>query len=499
MLSLSELRRVLSVLDAERRGARLDKIVQSDPFELVLQLSGGADRPARDRLPLLVSCRPGFGRLSQLPGGRKSEGTPPSFTQYLRAHLEGGRLREARLRIEDRQAALRFETREGMRILLLQLIGPRSNLYLLDENERLLAHSRPLTETRRELRVGEPWSDPDSPPPPSGEDRFAEIEDSALLRGIEAHYADAEGQQRSDVVSRRVAQALKKQRAALERKLRSATQDAAAGEKVAELERHGELLKAHLKDVRPGASSVAAPDFETGEPVEIPLDPKLSAAKNLDLLFRRARKASKRAIKAAGEVDDLRARLGEIEALEADFEAAPGEEAVAALAERPELARMLARYFPAARETATAPKRTVWKIGKRELPTRLVPKRYQTRDGLEVWVGKNDEGNDLLTTRLARGKDLFFHLEGSPGSHVVLRTEGGEPPRESLLEASELAVHFSKQRNAGRAGVHVAAIKDVSKPSGAKPGLVYVHRGRTIDLRRDPERLRRILGARLED
>jgi predicted ribosome quality control (RQC) complex YloA/Tae2 family protein len=115
-------------------------------------------------------------------------------------------------------------------------------------------------------------------------------------------------------------------------------------------------------------------------------------------------------------------------------------------------------------------------------------------------VGRNDEGNDYLTTRLARGNDLFLHLEGYPGSHVVLRTEGRtDPPAESLLEACELAVHYSKQKNAGRADVHVAAIKNVRKPPGAKSGLVYVSRGRTIHVRRDSKRLARILASRLDE
>jgi predicted ribosome quality control (RQC) complex YloA/Tae2 family protein len=114
-------------------------------------------------------------------------------------------------------------------------------------------------------------------------------------------------------------------------------------------------------------------------------------------------------------------------------------------------------------------------------------------------VGKNDEGNDTLTMRLARGGDLFFHLEGSPGSHVVLRTGRDEAPHESLLDAAELAVHFSKQKSATRASVHVARIKDISKPRGTKPGLVYVHRGRTIQLRREPARLKRVLDSRKDD
>jgi predicted ribosome quality control (RQC) complex YloA/Tae2 family protein len=119
---------------------------------------------------------------------------------------------------------------------------------------------------------------------------------------------------------------------------------------------------------------------------------------------------------------------------------------------------------------------------------------------MEVWVGRTDAANDYLTTRLARGADLFFHLDGAPGSHVILRTEGrSDPPSEAVLDACELAVQFSKQRNASRADVHIVPIKNVRKPKGAKPGLVVVHGGRSLHLRRNAARLERILGARIEE
>jgi predicted ribosome quality control (RQC) complex YloA/Tae2 family protein len=80
-----------------------------------------------------------------------------------------------------------------------------------------------------------------------------------------------------------------------------------------------------------------------------------------------------------------------------------------------------------------------------------------------------------------------------------LRTEGREdPPPESVLDACELAVHFSKQKNAGHAEVHVVPIKQVSKPRGAKKGLVYVTGGRSLHLRREESRLRRLLGDLIE-
>ena len=82
----------------------------------------------------------------------------------------------------------------------------------------------------------------------------------------------------------------------------------------------------------------------------------------------------------------------------------------------------------------------------------------------------------------------------------MLRTEGrSDPPSESLLDACELAVHFSKFRNAGSADVHVAPIKNVKKPKGAKRGLVYVTGGRSIRLRREEARLARLLASVVPD
>jgi predicted ribosome quality control (RQC) complex YloA/Tae2 family protein len=68
-----------------------------------------------------------------------------------------------------------------------------------------------------------------------------------------------------------------------------------------------------------------------------------------------------------------------------------------------------------------------------------------------------------------------------------------------VLDACELAVHFSKQREATRADVHVVPIANVRKPRGAKPGLVMVHGGKTVHLRRIPGRLERVLRDRIED
>jgi predicted ribosome quality control (RQC) complex YloA/Tae2 family protein len=390
--------------------------------------------------------------------------------------------------------------------LLLSILGPRSNVYLIDGAGILVGSQRPLDQTRRDLRGGEPWRDPETRPPSEGEDRFAETPEEQLLAAIEEHYQADEAETRKDLRLQRIGQVLKKHRGRVERKLRNLERDAEAAAAAPELQRQGELLKSALGSLRQGADEALVKDFETGAEVRIPLDPALSPAENLQRIFKRARRAERQAHKAQQQLGEVQVRLEELDTLRSECDALgesedPSQEELDAFAARPAIRRLLDRYFPAPPEgKSPTEKKKVWKIGKTEIPTRLQPKRYRTSDGLEIWVGKSDEGNDLLTTRLARGRDLFFHLEGSPGSHVILRTEGrGDPPSESLLEAGELAVHFSKQKSSTRASVHIAPIKHVSKPAGTKPGLVYVHRGRSIDLRRDPSRLKRILDARIED
>lgn len=492
MLSLRELERAARTVAARLGAARLERVVQRESFELELSFSG-ASAP---RGALLLCCRPRTARVSLREAPEPAPASPPPFAQYLRAHLGGARLAEARLKGGDRILSLLFDGREGRFELLLQLLGPRSNVYLLDGQERLLVSLRPLEETRRDLAGGAPWLPPKSGAPPPGEDRFAAAPDEELLAAIEAHYAAEESGAEAEGLRRRLSRALERQRSALAKKEKLVLGDIGESEGAPDFGRLGELLKSVIAAVPPRASRAEARDFASGEVVEIPLDPALSPAANLAALFKRQKRAERQLLRARQELGALEARRAELDRLGAEL-AGEAESDLEAFAARPELQRLLARYAPA---PAAGPRPRPERAKRGGVPTRLQPRRYRSADGLEIWVGKNDDGNDYLTTRLARGKDLFFHLEGSPGSHVVLRTEGSEDaPPEALLEAAELAVHFSSQKNAGRAEVHVAAIKDVSKPRGTKPGLVYVHRGRTLHLRRDPARLARVLEARLEE
>jgi predicted ribosome quality control (RQC) complex YloA/Tae2 family protein len=495
MLSLRELQRATRIAKGRLSGSSLRRINLLDSFSLVFTFDAYSEK-----LHLLVSCSPEHARIC-LTEASEPVASTNSFYQYLRAHLTGCQLRSMEVMENDRQVELQFQSRESIYKVRLSILGNRSNIYLLDAGEKLIHCLRALEETRKELKIGEPWLNPRSGAASEGEDRWVNFRDEQFLLEIAKTYEVLEQRHGAESLARRVEQVIKKERTFLDRKALNLKEDLGETRHAERCRQQGELLKSVLHAVKPGDERALAVNYESGEEVEILLDPKLSPAANLESLFARYQKDMRGEKMILQQLEDLEAARQNLDGIEQQLKAAlnsdpPDTNTLERLALLPNIRRNLSRQAPKQKPAQSSVKST----GKKEIPSRLMPKRYRTQEGLEIWVGRNDEGNDYLTTRLARGNDLFFHLEGYPGSHVVLRTEGrSDPSSRAILDACELAVHYSKMKNAGSADVHVAPIKNVKKPKGAKPGLVYVRSGKSVRLRRDSKRLQEILASRLDD
>ena len=121
-----------------------------------------------------------------------------------------------------------------------------------------------------------------------------------------------------------------------------------------------------------------------------------------------------------------------------------------------------------------------------ELARRDEPRlrKYTLPGGWVVLVGKTDEDNDRLSTRVAQPDDWWFHVRGMSGSHVVLGARPGEEPdRETLELAAAIAAYHSKARRGGRVAVSCTRAKYVTKPKGAKPGTVQIRRENVLKVR----------------
>jgi predicted ribosome quality control (RQC) complex YloA/Tae2 family protein len=113
------------------------------------------------------------------------------------------------------------------------------------------------------------------------------------------------------------------------------------------------------------------------------------------------------------------------------------------------------------------------------------PYRTFSIEGFEVLVGRGEDDNDVLTLEIAEPHDLWMHVGGErPGSHVVVRNPTKIViPRTVIEGAAQLAAWFSKARASASVAVDYCSASDVSKPRGAKPGLVEIRRFKTIKVR----------------
>ena len=125
-----ELRRALE-------GGKVDKIYQPTRDEVVLHM-----RTGRGNRKLLLSANPQHPR-AQLTGlTRENPETPPMFCMLLRKYFLGGRILDISQPSMERLLDFRFETLSELgdrveRRLVLECIGRKSNLIMLDDSGRI--------------------------------------------------------------------------------------------------------------------------------------------------------------------------------------------------------------------------------------------------------------------------------------------------------------------------------------------------------------------------
>ena len=281
-------------------------------------------------------------------------------------------------------------------------------------------------------------------------DSFSELLDSFYAR-----------RDRAESRKRRSRELMKTVKTAYERTVRKLSvqkEELAQTENREEIRRQAELITANMYRIRKGQRELLCENyFEEGNPeIAIPLDPLKTPQQNAAALYKEFTRK-----KAAKE--HLTTLIGEGEK-QRDYLAAVLDEI-----ERAENERDLADIRRELKETGYLKKA---KTTKADRAKPQAPLRFISSDGLEILVGRSNMQNDELTFKLARRTDLWLHVQKLHGSHVVLRTDGIEPPLRSIEEAASLAAYYSQGREAGKIPVDITQIRFVKKPAGALPGAV---------------------------
>ena len=241
----------------------------------------------------------------------------------------------------------------------------------------------------------------------------------------------------------------------------------------------GELITANIYCIPVNTKSVSLLNYysEDNECINIPMDENLLPQENAQRYFKKYTKAKSTWMYTGRQLEETRRELDYLESvlhlLENCISSVETDEVRQELADQ--------GYMAFKKKTA---------FRKQVKPSE--PMGYKSSDGLDILVGKNNRQNDYLTLKLASSNDMWFHTKNIPGSHVIIRKLQHDIPESTLKEAALLAAWHSKAKMSSNVPVDFTAVKNVKKPSGAKPGMVIYENYRTITVTPDEEVAKRL-------
>ncbi|MBW5444684.1 DUF814 domain-containing protein [Cohnella sp. CFH 77786] len=299
---------------------------------------------------------------------------------------------------------------------------------------------------------------------------------SSMHECLEAYYRDKADR---DLVRQRTADLsrfLANEIAKLEKKLAKLEETLADAEEADKLRRIGELLTAHLHELKRGDETAEITDYyEEDQPrIKVALDPLLTPTENAQRYFRKYNKLKNSKSVVEEQIAEAQAEIGYLESVLQGL-------ATASPSDIEEIREELTEQgYIRQRGEKRGPKKK-----KKETPSVLC---YTSSEGIPIYVGKNNTQNDYVTNRLGQPTDTWLHTKDIPGSHVLIR--GAEFGEATLKEAAAIAAYYSKARESSNVPVDYTRIRNVRKPSGAKPGFVIYEGQKTLYVTPDESLIR---------
>ncbi|WP_367009886.1 NFACT family protein [Staphylococcus capitis subsp. urealyticus] len=294
------------------------------------------------------------------------------------------------------------------------------------------------------------------------------------LNDLLDRYYDARGErervkQRANDLVRFVQQQLQKQQNKLSKLIDE--YESAKDKETQQL--YGELITANIYRIKQGDESVTALNYYTGEEVTIPLNPTKSPSVNAQYYYKQYNRLKTREHELDHQIQLTKENIDYFSNIEQQLEHITVDDIDDIRDELADQGFMKQR-----------------KNTKKKKNAQIQLQTYRSSDGDTILVGKNNKQNDYLTNKKAQKSHIWFHTKDIPGSHVVILNDS--PSDETIKEAAMLAGYFSKAGNSGQIPVDYTEIRNVHKPSGAKPGFVTYDNQKTLYAKPDYDKIQQM-------
>jgi predicted ribosome quality control (RQC) complex YloA/Tae2 family protein len=302
--------------------------------------------------------------------------------------------------------------------------------------------------------------------------------DLAFHQAVAAHYWEAQEKGGFGSYQRLWRQAWKTHAKRIQTALENAKRDLEQAQEAELFQQRGMALVGELYQLGP-KKYPKEKKIQLGE-LEIPLDPAKTFAENSELLFKKAKKLHRAVGELEGRMKELARRNSLYEDIGKKIETAKNEQELEKNAE----------FFTA--EGIPIPERPTGTEVKKSSEAKLFLE-LQSTDGFTILCGRNQDENRQVTFRESRGSDIWLHVKGVPGAHVVVKAQKNKTvPLNTLLEAAQVCLYYSKIRKGKRAEVDYTPRKNVKAIKGTLAEVTYTG-NKALYVEADSEVLKKIL------
>ena len=291
---------------------------------------------------------------------------------------------------------------------------------------------------------------------------FKETEYDLMSEAIDDFYSLNKSNDRLDQMKAELSKKVSSHMKSVNKKINILNNNISKSQNADESKKKADLLAANLYRLEEKSKEVVLEDFyNDNKAIKISLDPSKSPWDNINDYYNRAKKIKSSVSYAQKDLPKQVELLNYLKQLD-DFI-----DRTSSISDLNEIKEEMIDNKLIKRKTK---KKNKVKLSK--------PMHFKTKNGSDIYVGKNSKQNDYITLKLARKDDLWFHVKDLPGSHVILKTD--KINQEDIIVASYLAATNSSVACENKVDVDYTEKKNVNKAKGAKEGMVYYENFKTI-------------------
>ena len=244
---------------------------------------------------------------------------------------------------------------------------------------------------------------------------------------------------------------------------------------------YAELINANLYQLEKGVLYYDLENYyDENRILRVPADPALSPAQNSQKYYKDYRKTYTAEKKLTEQIEQGTEELAYLETVKDALSRAETERDIGEIRRELVASGYLKDKTPEKKNRRGSQRRDGKKARSAKQPPALPPIEYETTDGFRVLVGRNNLQNDKLSMKQAGKLDMWLHTKDFPGSHVIIEAQDGEVSDRAIEEAAIIAAVNSTARTGDKVPVDYTLVKNLKKPTGARPGKVIFHTNWTI-------------------